>query len=64
MKPQARKVLKYLKRRPKSGATNLELANECGLRFGARIAELRAEGYSIETVSVRRAPGLYRYYLR
>lgn len=64
MKPQARTVLKYLKRRPKSGATNLELALECGLAFHQRITELRALGFNIETVNVRRAPGLYRYYLR
>ena len=49
MTPQARKVLSLL-REPGPGLTPLQaLYSGCGFRLGARIWELRHEGYVITT---------------
>lgn len=56
----ARKLLAYL--REHASATNRELAEVAGQRFGGRILELRKDGWLIDTEIV--APGLYRYTFR
>ena len=46
---QKEKILKLLKERGANGATNYELNDIC-FRYGARIKDLRDEGYDIKTV--------------
>ena len=46
---QKEKILKLLKERGANGATNYELNSIC-FRYGARIKDLRVEGYNIKTV--------------
>lgn len=44
---QATKILKALKRSPKSGIANYQFPRMGILRYSARIADLRKEGYNI-----------------
>lgn len=60
-KPQKQRVLELLKRRGEAGATNDEL-NEIGFRYGARIYELRREGYAIGKQHLR--GGRFRFWLQ
>ena len=53
-------VLARLYQRGKLGATNAELNINC-FRYGARIFELRSEGWQIETMC--EGVGAYRYVL-
>lgn len=55
---QTSKILKLLKE--KGNATNIELNKIC-YRYGARIHELRQEGYNI--ISVREKGSIWRFYL-
>jgi len=59
MKTKEQKVLELLRSR-KNGAMNTELNRIC-FRYGARIADLRAKRYIIETK--REGEGLYSYKL-
>ena len=43
-------------------ATNVELSQIAGLRFGARLLELRRQGWMVETQEIGR--GLVKYTLR
>lgn len=45
---QAKRLLLLLKDRGLRGATNIELNDAIGFRYGARIYELRQQGYDIE----------------
>lgn len=56
------KVLQYLRVRQDHGATNAELQNIGGFRYGARIFELRRDGWEIETIPL--AGGSYRFILK
>lgn len=56
------KVLDLLKRSGSYGATNLQLVAEGGMRYGARIYELRKEGYDIRTFPVE--SGVFRFVLK
>lgn len=48
---QKERVLAFLQQRGARGATSIEIANATGsMRFGARIKELREQGYQIESV--------------
>lgn len=58
---QKQKLLKILKARGKHGAYNWELNEHVGFRYGARVWELRSEGYNILTVPVKR--GLFKHVL-
>lgn len=50
MKPQTRAVLALLRERGQSGCTALDALDQVGsFRLGARIYELKAEGYEVET---------------
>ena len=52
MKPQSRYVLELLRRHPQSGVTQQQaIAVLKCYRLAARIADLRAEGYNIESTS-------------
>jgi len=52
MKPQSRDVLELLRRHPQSGVTQQQaIAVLKCYRLAARIADLRAEGYNIESTS-------------
>ena len=55
------KVLRFLQERGRQGATNAELNAIC-FRYGARIYDLRREGYSIVTTAGE--AGLFRFVLR
>lgn len=44
------------------GVTNAELLHEGGFRYGARLFELRQEGWNIETFPA--GDGLFRFVLR
>lgn len=57
---QRNAVLSALKQAKSHGCTNTELNKLC-FRYGARIYELRAQGYRIETAQI--GVGLYRYTL-
>lgn len=63
MKPSTKRVLRVLQNVGEQGATTHYLCQPYvgGLRFGARIAELRQEGYRITSTPVR--AGSYRYRL-
>lgn len=66
MKPQTRAVLALLERHPE-GVTPLDALDEAGsFRLGARVYELKADGYDIETELVRTPNGkrIARYRLR
>lgn len=53
MKPQTLLVLAYLRSRGRRGVTALEALDEVGTsRLAARVAELRAEGYEIDSTYV------------
>jgi hypothetical protein len=56
------RVLEYLQVRHDRGATNGELLNVGGFRYGARIYELRKAGWIIETRPL--ADGEYRFILK
>jgi hypothetical protein len=43
-------------------ATNVELVHVAGMRFGARLMELRRDGWNVETIDLGR--GLVRYTLK
>lgn len=58
---QKSKVLEMLKAARSVGVTNTELNRQAGFRYGARIWELRDEGYTI--TSVREQGGLWRFTL-
>lgn len=49
---QKTKILNLLRERKESGATNIELNDIC-FRYGARIADLRADGYTIQSIKVK-----------
>lgn len=57
---QTAKIVKLLEKRGMRGALNTELNKIC-FRYGARIYELRKDGYNISCTPVRR--GLYNYAL-
>ena len=57
-----RQCLAILARLQSGTATNRQLS-EIGLRFGARIMELRQAGYAIEIVAHDHASGLVTYAL-
>lgn len=57
---QREKILTWLRMRGAQGVLNTEL-NELCMRFGARIYELRREGYKIETHKLDE--GRYRFVL-
>ena len=62
MTPQAYRVRDFLARRGLQGADNVEIANSCFcLRYGARIAELRREGYNISVSRISK--GRFQYVL-
>lgn len=63
LKPSARRVLVALQNAGEQGATTAQLCQPGvgGVRFGARIAELRAAGVAITARQLR--PGSYRYRL-
>lgn len=56
------KVLERLKQRGHVGVTNEELITIGGFRYGARIFELRKEGWEIETSAGE--GGLFRFILK
>lgn len=58
MKPRTRAVLARLEQGP---ASTHDLGEMFGYRYGARLCELRAAGYVIETVRLRQ--GSHRYTL-
>ena len=67
MKPNTRQVLELLRERGEAGVTPLDALDRVGsFRLGARIWELKAEGYDVETDMVRTATGkrIARYRLR
>ena len=57
-KKQAERVLAMLKHGRSAGVSNLEL-NRIGFRYGARIWDLRKQGYKIRTV--REAGRVFRF---
>jgi hypothetical protein len=57
---QRDKVLKALRAAGGQGVTSLQLAQHCGLRYGARVMELRDQGFEIETVRVNRSVYVYK----
>lgn len=63
MKSQKERVLKCLQTRKEHGVSNFEFfqLNPPILRAAARIAELREEGFSINTIQIRK--GHYKYIL-
>lgn len=66
MKPQTRATLEMLRRHPE-GCTPLDALAEVGsFRLGARIWELKREGYDVETQLVNTDTGkrIARYRLR
>lgn len=66
MKPSARAVLEMLRRHPE-GCTPLDALAEVGsFRLGARIWELKRDGYDVETQLVTTGTGkrIARYRLR
>jgi hypothetical protein len=66
MKPQTRAILTLLEQHPE-GITPLDALDEVGsFRLGARIWELKADGYDIETELARTPNGkrIARYRLR
>ena len=67
MKPATAQVLAFLRFRDAAGATPAEARNALACdRLAARVHELRAAGYDIESVSERTPMGarIARYYLR
>ena len=56
------RVLEFLQVRFDRGATNSELLSVGGFRYGARIFELRKDGWEIETRPI--AGGEYRFILK
>lgn len=50
---QKQKLLRFLTARGKHGLTNHELNEHIGYRYGARIYELRKEGYDIRREHVK-----------
>lgn len=66
MKPQTRAALELLRTHPE-GVTPLDALDSIGsFRLGARIWELKHEGYAVETEMVRTATGkrIARYRLK
>lgn len=57
---QTSKILKLLKQRKSKGVFNTELNRIC-FRYGARIYELRQDGYSISCIRLKQ--GIYNYVL-
>ncbi len=67
MKPGTRAVLALLREKGDEGVTPLDALDRVGsFRLGARIWELKAEGYPIETEMARTAGGkrIARYRLK
>ena len=58
---QHRAAIKVLARLHEGPATNVELAACGGVRYGARLFELRQAGYNIEALP--QAPGIWKYQL-
>ena len=56
------RVLELLQQRGISGATNADLLGVGGFRYGARIFELRQDGWIIETTAGE--GGLFRFVLK
>lgn len=66
MKPSTRATLAYLRRRGSEGSTSAEARTAIAIdRLAARVNELRAEGYVIESVPERAPNGAVfcRYFL-
>jgi hypothetical protein len=57
---QSEKILALLEKAGDYGVTNVTL-NRIAFRYGARLMELRKEGYLISTLYI--SPGLFRYVL-
>lgn len=57
---QRARIVERLRKGP---ASNLELATTIGLRFGARLRELRQAGYRIRSVCVSHEDGRWKYVL-
>ena len=55
---QRDRILKLLEERKELGVTNYEL-NEIAFRYGARLKELREDGYQIKTVHIRKSVWLF-----
>lgn len=58
---QREKILNVLEDRGPAGVLNIELNEGVCYRYGARLLELRKEGYNIVTRYVK--PGVFRYTL-
>lgn len=66
MKPATRQVLDLLRLRGKDGLTPAEARNAIACdRLAARVYELRADGYAVQSVTERTPMGarIARYYL-
>ena len=62
---QRERTLAALREAGEAGVTSLEFVKTgCGLRYGARIQELRAEGYEIDVARIGSEPTVYRYTLK
>lgn len=58
--PRLQKVLEYLRRH--GGATTLQIIQGCGVcAVNSIIAELRANGYTVNCQAVKGLRGVYRY---
>lgn len=58
MKPQTRRVLEVLRERGTFGLTPLDALGSCGtMRLGARVWELKREGYVVHSEIVRMPSG-------
>lgn len=60
MATQQEKILAILEKAGDHGVTNVTL-NRIAFRYGARLHELRKQGYQISTLYI--APGLFRFVL-
>ena len=58
---QRERILTLLEDRGPAGVLNIELNESVCYRYGARLLELRKEGYKIATRYVK--PGVFRYTL-
>ena len=56
---QAEKIIRLLRIRKSKGVTNIELNNGVCFRYGARIHELRKDGYDIRTKHIKGSKWLF-----
>jgi len=56
---QATKIVELLTKKGKKGATNIDL-NRIAFRYGARLHELRKEGYVIKTQHIKGSIWVFR----